>query len=177
MEASIEKQRASVRKQLQSAQPAEPSFFTVPWVLAASAPDEPVIEPDCEPVPPEELGALIDEISEREGLTPDLLRAVIQQESGFRPCAISRKGAQGLMQLMPATAEQLGIMDPFNPRQNIDGGARFLRQLLDRYGGDLNLALGAYNAGPGWVDVFGGVPLFPETLNYVLGVQEKLKTK
>jgi soluble lytic murein transglycosylase-like protein len=177
METSIESQRASVRKQVQSVQAAGHSFFSVPWVgeSAAPLPVSQVVEPQCDPVPPEQIGPLIDEISKREGLTPDLLRAVIEKESDFRPCAVSSKGAQGLMQLMPATAGEFGVTDPFDPKQNVGAGARFLRQLLDRYSGDLSLALGAYNAGPGRVDFFGGVPSIAETLKYVFDIQERLK--
>jgi soluble lytic murein transglycosylase-like protein len=177
MEASIEGQRAAVRTQVKSAQVAGHSFFSVPWVEKSAAPATvPVAAaPECDPVPPEQIGPLIDEISKREGLTPDLLRAVIEKESNFRSCAVSTKGAQGLMQLMPATAGQFGVTDPFDPRQNVGAGARFLRQLLDRYTGDLSLALGAYNAGPSRVDFFGGVPAIAETLKYVFDIQEKLK--
>ena len=107
------------------------------------------------------------ETSERDGVSPDLLRSVMKQESGFRPCAVSSKGAMGLMQLMPATAEQLGVLDPFDPISNLDGGARFLKQLLGRYGGDVPKALGAYNAGPARVDATGAVPAIPETVDYV----------
>lgn len=175
MEASIEKQRASVRLQVQAALPSEQSFFTVPWPM----PSTPVPDagPDCEPLPPDEISPLIEEVTQREGLTPDLLRAIIQKESAFRPCAVSRKGAQGLMQLMPDTARQFGVLDPFDPKQNLDAGVRFLKQLLIRYEGDLSLALGAYNAGPGRVDAFGGLPLLPETLEYVADIQEMLREK
>src|SRR5207342_1611518 len=94
-----------------------------------------------------ELAPIVLESAQREGLDPRLLTAVIQQESGFRPCAVSQKGAQGLMQLMPSTVEQLGVKDPFDVKQNIDAGAKFLKELLTRYGGNLSLAPGAYNAG------------------------------
>jgi soluble lytic murein transglycosylase-like protein len=167
MEASIDKQRASVMRQLGSAEPAAGSFLVLPW------PEPPL---HCAPVPPDQIASLIEEIAEREGLTPDLLRAIIRKESAFRPCAVSRKGAQGLMQLMPDTARELGVEDPFNPRQNIGGGARFLRQMLDRFGGSLPLALGAYNAGPGHVDPQLGLPLFPETLNYVSDILKMIDT-
>ena len=89
---------------------------------------------------------MVGETADRDGLSADLLRTVMQRESGFRPCAVSSKGAMGLMQLMPATAEQFGIDNPFDAASNLDGGARFLKQLLSRYGGDLPKALGAYNA-------------------------------
>ena len=177
METSIESQRAAIRKQVRSTQAPGHSFFSVPWAGESDTPPLaiPAAAQECDPVPPEQIGPLIDEVSKREGLTPDLLRAVIEKESDFRPCAVSAKGAKGLMQLMPSTAGQFGVTDPFDPRQNVGAGARFLRQLLDRYSGDLSLALGAYNAGPGRVDFFGGVPAIAETLKYVFDIQEKLK--
>ena len=97
---------------------------------------------------------------------PALVKAVIAAESNFDPGAISRKGAQGLMQLMPATAEQLGIDDPLEPTDNVRGGTRYLRSMLDRYG-DLSRAIAAYNAGPTAVDHYGGIPPYRETQDYV----------
>jgi soluble lytic murein transglycosylase-like protein len=176
MAGSIQKQQASVRLQIKAAQLDEISFFTLPSLEPASTASIAVIEePNCEPVPPEQIEPLIEEASRREGLTPDLLHAVIQRESAFRPCAVSHKGAQGLMQLMPATAAQFGVVDPFEPAQNISAGAKFLKQLLTRYEGDLALALGAYNAGPGRIDFRRTLPLLPETLDYVFEIQEMLQ--
>jgi soluble lytic murein transglycosylase len=97
---------------------------------------------------------------------PALVKAVIAAESGFDAGAVSRKGAQGLMQLMPATAEQLGVEDPFQPSENVRGGTRYLRKMLDRYG-DLSRAIAAYNAGPSAVDRYGGIPPYRETQDYV----------
>ena len=111
---------------------------------------------------------LVLEHARRTNLRPDLVRAVIQVESGFNPRARSPKGAMGLMQLMPATARELGVRDAFDPDENIRGGTDYLRQLLDRYKGDEELALAAYNAGAGAVDKYGqAVPPYRETRDYV----------
>lgn len=112
--------------------------------------------------------SLIRQHASRQGIRPDLVRAVIQVESAFNPQAVSPKGAMGLMQLMPATAKQFGVVDPFNPAENIRAGVTYLRQLLDKYNDNEQLALAAYNAGPGAVDKYGSkVPPYRETQNYV----------
>jgi soluble lytic murein transglycosylase-like protein len=104
----------------------------------------------------------------RYNLPPGLIRGVIRAESNFQVAAVSRAGAQGLMQLMPETARELGVADPFDIEQNIDGGARYLRQMLDSYGGDVKTALAAYNAGPGAVEKYGGqIPPYQETEQYI----------
>jgi len=108
-------------------------------------------------------------------LDPDLLRAVIIVESKFNTGAASHKGASGLMQLMPATAAELGVVNILDPKENVNGGARYLRWLLDMHDGNLELALASYNAGPGAVRRYKGIPPFPETQNYVKKVMEAYK--
>jgi len=110
---------------------------------------------------------LVETTAEKHRVDPRLVRAVIATESNWNPGAVSRKGAQGLMQLHPDTAQKLGVADAFDPAQNVDAGVRYLGMMLQRYDGDLPKALAAYNAGPGVVDRFGGVPNFRETREYV----------
>jgi hypothetical protein len=115
---------------------------------------------------------LVREAAERHNVDPALVRAVIETESNWNPSAVSRKGAGGLMQLIPTTAQRYGANDVFNPQQNIDAGVRHLKWLLERYNGNLDLALAAYNAGEGAVDRAHGIPAFRETRNYVQKVQD-----
>jgi len=117
----------------------------------------------------------IKRIGKRYGIDPHLIKAIIHAESAFNHRAVSPRGAQGLMQLMPATARELRVANPFNPRDNIDGGTRYFRGLMDSFNGDLVLSLAAYNAGPGLVRRTGGVPQIPETLRYVNKVLRQYK--
>jgi soluble lytic murein transglycosylase-like protein len=110
---------------------------------------------------------IIDEAAARYDLDANLIRAVMQAESAFHPFAVSRAGAEGLMQLMPALSDEMGVDDSFDPRDNIMGGTRYLKRLLDYHNGNLDLALASYNAGPGNVERYGGVPPFRETRRYV----------
>jgi soluble lytic murein transglycosylase-like protein len=124
---------------------------------------------------PLDLRGLAAQAAARHGLDPSLVLAVIAVESGFRPDAVSPKGAQGLMQLMPGTAAALGVRDAFDPASNLDGGTRHLRELLALYGGDLRRALAAYNAGAGAVSRYGGVPPYRETQDYVDRVMRRYR--
>jgi hypothetical protein len=115
----------------------------------------------------QDIDAAIDEAAARHHIDPSLVRSVVKVESNFNPHAVSRKGAMGLMQLMPSTARSLNVSDPFDPAQNVDAGVRHLRKLLDNYNGNVRLSLAAYNAGSGAVARSAGVPHFRETQNYV----------
>ncbi len=150
---------------------AEP--FTAPANIKLKAhPRVIVIEGAARIITP--FSTLIAEAARAYGVDPRLIVAVARRESAFNPNAVSRVGACGLMQLMPATARILGITDIFDARQNVFGGARYLRQLLDTYGGDLDRTLAAYNAGPGAVDKYNGVPPFAETRAYVASIRASL---
>lgn len=122
-----------------------------------------------------EFDAIIDVQARANGLNPVLVRAVIEAESAFDPRAVSRVGAMGLMQLMPGTARDLGVDDPFDPVENIRGGTAYLRALLDRFDGDVRLALAAYNAGPGAVERYNNVPPYRETRAYVAKISNRIK--
>ena len=161
--AAFAQTRDSIEKQLQSiGQQRDAVRSMLPPLLTA--------EPACDPLPEEQAGPLIEAAAKAHQLPAKLLRAVVEQESGFRPCAVSAKGAQGLMQLMPATASDFQVKDAFDPKDNLNAGAAFLRQLIEKYKGDLPSALAAYNAGEAVVRRFGRVPPYPETQKYVADI-------
>ena len=139
--------------------------------LAPPQPQTPAVSPASPPLSPMELA---DAAADRYGLPHALVRSVMAAESGFQPLAISPKGAIGLMQLMPGTAQTLGV-DPHDPAQNVDAGARYLRDLLEKYNFGIRHALAAYNAGPGAVDKYNGIPPYRETINYIDRIEKKLR--
>jgi len=172
MQGSLDRQRESVRQQVQAAtkvnseaRPGE--FFTMGW-------PQPAEGGDCDPLPSRVVNRLVRDAAQREGLDPALVREVARRESGFRPCAVSSRGAMGLMQLMPATAGDLAVADPFDPEQSLAAGSRFLRKMIERYDGDLQSAIAAYNAGPKRVDKAGGPPAIPETQRYLGDILARL---
>ena len=136
----------------------------------------PAIPPvETAPAAPVGIDAAVAQIAAEQSLSPRLIHSVIQVESNYNPFAVSNKGALGLMQLVPATARRFGVSNVFNPVENIQGGARYLRYLLDLYRGDYPLGLAAYNAGEGAVAKYGGVPPYKETQNYLVLVRKQLE--
>lgn len=135
---------------------------------------DPQIELPASTEAPAAFASLVDRISEKHEVDRDLVNSVIRVESNYNPLAISNKGALGLMQLVPSTARRFGVSNSFNPAENVEGGVRYLKYLLEHYNGDHHLALAAYNAGEGTVERYGGVPPFPETRNYVYRVGKAL---
>jgi soluble lytic murein transglycosylase-like protein len=170
--ASIDKQRESLHRQL--GKPADAAgvpvtdFFNNSLAILLQAP--------CPALDHTHVNELIADAADRYDLLPALLRAVMKQESAFKPCAISLRGAQGLMQLMPATAQQFHVSDPFEPRQNVLAGAAYLKQLLTRYKGDLRRALAAYNAGPVRADQQDSRPFPVETESYLTNIFADLRS-
>jgi soluble lytic murein transglycosylase-like protein len=122
------------------------------------------------PVPPDQINALVGQNAATWQVDPSLVKAIIANESGFNANATSKVGAQGLMQLMPSTAQSVGVRNSYDPSQNVAGGTRYLKGLLDRFNGDVRLAVAAYNAGPDAVEKYGDVPPYAETQNYVQNV-------
>ncbi|MDI9641605.1 lytic transglycosylase domain-containing protein [Kamptonema cortianum] len=131
--------------------------------------------PESAPEVGSDIRSLAAQAAAKFGLDPKLFEALVQQESGFNPKAVSSAGAMGLTQLMPKTAKSLGVTDPFDPVQNLEGGAKYLSQMLKEFGGDKRLALAAYNAGPGAVRRAGGIPPYAETQNYVKKILSKVE--
>jgi len=127
------------------------------------------------PIPPEQINQLVAQNADIWQVDPALIKSVIANESSFNANATSPVGAQGLMQLMPETAASLGVRNPYDPAQNVAGGTRYLRSLLDRFNGDTRLAVAAYNAGPNAVEKYGDVPPYAETQNYVKNVLGSLE--
>jgi soluble lytic murein transglycosylase-like protein len=175
--ASVLQQRASARAQAAAVASQRPATYVsssstqmARWTQAVS--DIPCVSPSVG-----QIRDIVDDGARRTGLDANLVHAVVRKESAYNPCATSIKGAQGLMQLMPSVQLQFGVTNPYDPRQNVDAGTRLLKQLIDQYGGDLTRALGAYNAGPGRIEQFGGVPPYPETMHYVSGILEDLTQK
>ena len=194
---SIRRQRESIARQVgaaqavtpgqtgtasaQAATPADTSattktFFALPWSdsIPLAVPNVQMVDDSCEALPKNDVEKLVQDAARKQQVDPDLLRSVMRQESAFKPCAVSVAGAMGLMQIMPDTAGMLGLDDPFDPAKNADAGAKFLKMMLDRYQGDIPMALGAYNAGPGRVDKAGGVPPINETMQYITGILRSL---
>jgi len=130
--------------------------------------------PQLKGVPKDQVLGLIDKYSEKYNIDKNLVKAVVKQESGFNSNAVSQAGAIGLMQLMPSTAKGLGVKDPFNAEQNIEGGTKYLKNLISKYD-SVKLGLAAYNAGSGAVNKYGGVPPYKETQNYVKNIMNNAK--
>jgi hypothetical protein len=130
------------------------------------------VKADNVSLPAPEINDLVEQTASRHQIDPQLVHAIIEVESKYDPKAVSRKGAMGLMQLIPETAQRFGVANPFNPKENIEGGVSYLKHLLDLFRGDLSLSLAAYNAGEAAVQRFGGIPSFAETRNYVRKVTD-----
>jgi soluble lytic murein transglycosylase-like protein len=153
--------------------PAEPAPVTA--TLAVSVPKEPRYSPA--PQVPASLQSLVDTIAGNHGVDPALVKAVIKTESNFNRFAVSNRGALGLMQLIPSTGRRYGVQDFFDPRQNIDGGVRHLKFLLEKFNGNVELSLAAYNAGENLVARLGRIPSIPETMNYVRKIRGMYNAK
>ncbi len=154
------------------------NFVDVPTMdIASFEREDVVLRRVSEPPASSSVDTMVSDACDRNDLDPDLVNSVIAAESGFNPKAVSRKGAQGLMQLMPNTAAALGVQDAMNPAANVEGGTRYLRELLERFQYDLAKALAAYNAGPERVQQYGGLPPYPETVAYVRRILRDVRSK
>jgi soluble lytic murein transglycosylase-like protein len=164
---------------MSSAPMARPAIAVFPSTTVEAKPIARVdVATEFSALPPNEAyDEIIREAAELYDMDPDLIRAVMAAESAFHPFAVSRTGAEGLMQLMPELADEMGVSDAFDPRENIMGGVRYLKRLLNYHNGNLDLALASYNAGPGNVQRYGGVPPFRETRNYIKTVKQLLAKK
>jgi hypothetical protein len=179
MQTSLEKQRAAVRKQagewMYIGEPQPGDGFLLPWPKQLAPSTNIAYTFQCDPMPEAELDHLVSDAAARQKVSPKLVRAIINQESGGRPCAVSTAGAQGLMQLMPEVQREMEVSDPFDPKSSVEGGVKLLKTLIERYAGNVPKALAAYNAGSGAVDRAGGIPPIPETTNYVAKIIQKIE--
>ncbi len=154
------------------------SYIEVPTAeITEMTEAEETVTPPVDANPEPTLNEVVSAASDKHNIDADLINSVIHAESGFNPKARSVKGAQGLMQLMPETATQLGVTDVYNPTANVNGGTQYLRELLEKYNGDLIKALAAYNAGPGRVQQYNGVPPYRETRAYVARIVREFNQK
>ena len=167
---SLKKQMESIRSQMGIKLEATNSDFE--FLLPPTL----VPDPGCSPLSRDDAEALIAQASTKQQLQPDLVRAVMRQESGFKPCAVSTKGAEGLMQLMPATAVRFGVEDPFDPTTNAMAGAAYLKELMGKYKGNMRLALVAYNAGPLKADQLDPSKYPVETQGYLAAILAEIGT-
>ncbi len=175
MHAASEQQRASVAAQREVSKAQREAVRA--QAASSGAAEDIALLPDetiCEPLEPSEVEPIIEEAARQEDVDRNLVNAVVEQESGYKSCAVSPKGALGLMQLMPGTAAELNVRNALDPKENINAGVKFLKQLIERYRGDLSLALAAYNAGPSTIDDAGGMPDIPETRDYVAAILSRL---
>jgi soluble lytic murein transglycosylase-like protein len=177
---SVDRQLDAAKRQRESiqARQTKDQFFKTPWLREDTAfqPAQAAPAPECEKLSGEVLDSMVAKHLQ-DGISATLVRAIIDQESGGLPCAVSSKGAMGLMQIMPELASEMNVEDPFDPDQNLQAGIKYLVTLTARYPGDLPRTLAAYNAGPGRVDSANGIPEIAETQQYVKSIMAKLDRK